>query len=85
MLLDTDPAPPDRQEPAKPVDQDLPPTRRERRGGAAEEPCARLDGQGVGDEERVKPAPMGGGDEDLEKPDLLKEQEQRAPIIPGKN
>jgi len=29
--------------------------------------------------------PMGGGDEDLEKPDLLKEQEQRAPIIPGKN
>jgi len=29
--------------------------------------------------------PMGGGDDDLEKPDLLKEQEQRAPIIPGKN
>src|SRR5207302_5917191 len=29
--------------------------------------------------------PMGAGDEDREKPALLKEQEQRAPIIPGKN
>jgi len=25
------------------------------------------------------------GDEELEKPDMLQEQEQRAPIIPGKN
>jgi len=29
--------------------------------------------------------PMGDGDDDLEKPDLLQEPENPVPIIPGKN
>ena len=26
-----------------------------------------------------------GGDEELEKPDMMREQEEHAPIVPGKN
>ncbi len=37
------------------------------------------------DKHKEREHPMGTGDEDLEKPDMLQEQENRAPIVPGKN
>ena len=60
VLLDADPAAPDREQPADVVDQPLTPARGEGRRGAAEEPGARLGRQGVHDHERVHPAAMGG-------------------------
>jgi len=37
------------------------------------------------DKHKEREHPMGADDDTLEKPDMLQEQEQRAPIIPGKN
>ena len=37
------------------------------------------------DKHKEREHPMGEGDENLEKPDMLQDQEQRAPIVPGKN
>ncbi|HEY0831013.1 MAG TPA: C2H2-type zinc finger protein [Candidatus Dormibacteraeota bacterium] len=37
------------------------------------------------DKHKEREHPMGEGDESLEKPDMLQDQEQPAPIVPGKN
>ena len=37
------------------------------------------------DKHKEREHPMGGGDEDLEKPDNMPEQVEVAPVIPGKN
>jgi len=48
VLIHADATAPDRQQPAEPVDEHLPPARGERRRRAAEEPGARLDWEGRG-------------------------------------
>ena len=37
------------------------------------------------DKHKEREHPLGDDDDNLEKPDMLKEQENRAPIVPGKN
>jgi hypothetical protein len=37
------------------------------------------------DKHKEREHPMGEGDENLEKPDMLPDQDQPTPIVPGKN
>jgi hypothetical protein len=37
------------------------------------------------DKHKEREHPMGEGDDNLEKPDLLQEEEQPTPIVPGEN
>jgi len=60
-----EPAPPDGQQAPNSMDQPLSPARRERRRRAAQEPGARLDGNGVEHHEWVHPASMGGCDQEI--------------------
>ena len=65
VLLDPDAAAPDRQQAADPMDERLAPARPERRRARAEEPDPRLERQGMEDDERIHPAAMRGGDDDV--------------------
>ena len=65
VLVDADAAAPHRQQPAEALDQGFAPLRRERRWSAAEDPAARLDGKRVHDHQRVHPASMGAGDQQV--------------------
>src|SRR6185503_1653922 len=65
VALDAEPATPDGQQAAEPVDQPLAPARRERRRAAAEEPAARLGRQRVHRHEWVDPASVRGRDEEV--------------------
>ena len=65
VLVDADPASPDREHAAEAPQQPLLPALVECRGGAAEEPCAWLQRQSVEHEERIHPAAMDRADEQV--------------------
>ena len=65
VLVDAHAAAPDRQQPADAADEPLAPRRGEGRRAAPQDPAARLDRQGVHHDERVHPAPMRAGDEQI--------------------
>ncbi len=65
VLLDADAAAPDREHPAQSMQQPFAPARAESGRAAAQEPDARLERQRMHDQERVHPASMDGGHEQI--------------------